>query len=216
MSRSHLLAPVAAIALATSAARPLTAHAQFSGARVSFEPALTTWLGPMLFGHRLKQGGSEAGYRSSIALGARGEYPLSRRTGLMVNVALAPFSRQQTETAETDRAIWGKAVVYRADAGVSFRFKPTAPVFFYAGGGVVGATKYAWPVEADISGTPIDPQAAFAVGYDGARRGRWNFRATYAGFVVFPTASGSQVEAKATAYDWSVQLGARYALRSAP
>lgn len=208
MSRHLLGAGCAALALA------VPAKAQLSGPRSAFVPAISPSVGPMIFGHRLAQATNEAGYRSSIALAVRAEHPLSRRTGLMAHASVAPFSAQVTESDGANRAIWSKAIVYRVDAGLSWRFKPAAPVFFYGGGGLVGATRYGWPNAEQLSGSVLEPQAALAVGYDAGSRGRWNFRATYAGYFVFPsTVEGSGVEAKTLAYDWSLQLGARYALR---
>jgi hypothetical protein len=226
MTSRTLAAPLAATLAARFAAPfavwaflavlPAAAAAQLGGGRRAFEPALTPWLGAMLFGNRLEQAGTEARYRSSVAVGVRVEYPLTRRLGVMVNAGLAPFSNQQTETGESDRALYADAVVYRADAGVSWRFKPAAPVFFYVGGGVVGANRYAIQT---LDGAVTDPQGALGVGYDGTRRGRWNFRAVYVGYFVFPTSvtaratSGPQVVAKGLAYDWTIQLGGRYSIQ---
>jgi hypothetical protein len=207
--RPLLLASAAVAALAARAG------AQFGDAGRAFESAVTPWIGPMSFGNRLQFNFIEARYRSSIAAGARAELPLTRRLGAMANVGVAPFSRQQTEDPNSRQVFRANTIVYRADAGLSWRFKPRAPIFFYAGGGVTGASRYAMPAD-DLAGSVIEPQAAFALGYDAGQRGRWNFRVVYAGYVVFPTSTASEIKAKGAAYDWAVQLGARYSFRAAP
>jgi hypothetical protein len=181
----------------------------------AFERAITLWVGVAGFGERLSSLVAEARYKGSVVAGAQLDLPLTRRVGLLAAGSVAPFSGQRTQSAISSQTE-GNALVYRADAGLGWRFKPAVPVFFFGGGGVVGASKPAYP---GFGGSTLEPEAAVAVGYDRAGSGRWNFRAVYASYFVFPSApsandwtgGGTAPEArpKSVSYDWTFQLGAR-------
>ncbi|MFN2399863.1 MAG: hypothetical protein ABR543_14680 [Gemmatimonadaceae bacterium] len=195
------------------AALAVSASAQVVESGRAFEPSVTPWVGLSSFGDRIRTQNSVSDYRSSPTVGLRAEFPLTRRIGLLGGASVAPFSKQSEENVAT-RAFFDDVVIYRADAGLGWKFKPAAPVFFYGGGGVFGATKYALR---DTEGSPLDPMAAVGLGYDRASSGAWSFRLMYTSYFVFPSApdpppdSPSIVpEAKSLAHDWSLQFGGRY------
>jgi hypothetical protein len=209
--RESPLLPIVIVALA---AAPLGAPlgAQLDRPRVAFEPALTPWIGVRNFGTRVVDPivGSYK-LKGSLALGLRGDRPLTRRTGLLVDLSVAPLSGQEGAIRGGSTTFDADIIVLAADIGIGGRLKPAAPVFFYVGGGVLRASKYAIP---RTPGAPVEPQGSFAVGYDGAQHGRWNFRAVYGGHFVRPADPGTaDASGKSLAYDWDLQLGARYAFR---
>lgn len=196
-----------------SAAIAASAGAQAVEAGRAFEPSVTPWVGVSSFGDRIRTQNAVSAYRNSPTVGLRAEFPLTRRIGLLGGFSVAPLSKQAEENVAT-RAFFDDVVIYRAEAGLGWRFKPAAPVFFYGGGGLFGATKYALR---DTEGSPLDPMAAVGLGYDRAASGPWSFRVMYTSYLVFPSApdpppdSPSTVpEAKSSAHDWSLQFGGRY------
>jgi len=206
-----------ALLVLTTLASPPSVLAQFPDDRRAFEPAITPWLGLASYGVRLSSGGGKASYSGSVTAGARAEMPLTRRVGLMASASISPLAEQKFESVITSQFV-NRAPVYRADVGFGWRFKPRAPVFFYGGGGIVGATKTAYP---DYDESALDPNVAFAIGFDRARTGRLSFRAVYASYLVFPSApspssatgnTALDVQAKSAVYDWTLELGGRYAL----
>src|SRR5919199_2061877 len=91
-------AAVLTAALAITLAAP-AARAQITPARRAFEWAVTPWFGVSGFGTRYATPSLGARYRSSLAVGLRGDLPLTRRLGILANVEAAPFARQKTNTA---------------------------------------------------------------------------------------------------------------------
>ena len=184
------------------------AEAQAERARRAFDPALTLSISAKQFGTRLQGANSDFRYKSSAGLSVWTELPLTRRTGLLATANLTPFSKQRVENSADNVAVFGRVVTYGADVGIGARLKPSAPVFFFFGGGMVAASDYADPAD---DGGVFEPQGTFAVGYDARRRGPWNIRAVYMGHVVRP-AEGNLPDTSpaSTAYDWSFQLGGRY------
>jgi hypothetical protein len=154
-----------------------------------------------------------------LSVGARGELPLTQRVGLMANVGLSPLSRQRTENPVVTE-LHERVLIFRADAALAWRFIPRAPVFFFGGGGVLAADKPAYP---DFDQSVIEPRALFGLGYDRVSGGRWNFRLAVTGFITMPAepdaenwsgaSAAPSVTAESTAFDWAVELGARYRLR---
>lgn len=206
---------VAACALA--AALPAgPARAQFGTARRAFEWAVTPWIGASGFGTRYTTPGFGTRYSSSLAGGLRGDLPLTRRLGILANVEVAPFARQKTSDESGSAVLTARTYLWRGDVGIGWRFKPVAPVFFYAGGGVVGASRPSYP---GFIGSVLDPQAAVGVGLDRPSTGRVNFRAAYTAYFVFPrdltatdwagSAPAPHPSAKSGAYDWALQFGLR-------
>ena len=195
-------------ALAAVALGATPAEAQAERARRAFEPALSLTLSANQFGTRLEGPSAEYRYKNSAGLGVWGELPITRRTGLLATANVAPLSKQRAEGANDNVAVYGSVLAYGADAGIGARLKPSAPVFFFLGGGVVAASKIADPND---DGSVFEPRGTVAVGYDARRRGPWNLRALYAGHLVVPGEGNlPDTSAASTAYDWSVQVGGRY------
>ena len=195
------------------------AAGQIQRAAPAFEVAVSPWFGITSFGQRQTSGALEASYRGSITVGIRGDMPLTQRLGLLANVAISPTSKQRVENPVSTELREGVTSV-RADLALGWRFIPRAPVFFFAGGGVLRSSLPAFP---DFDQSVTEPRGLLGVGYDRPATGRWNFRVTATGFITKPaetdasawTAGTSvpEVEAESTAFDWAVELGARYRFR---
>jgi hypothetical protein len=198
--RSHILLLVSALAA-------LPAAAQTPRVRRAFEPAVTPSVGMRTFGDRAKSvSGARAGYGGSFTVGASLEAPLSRRTGVMADLHLAPSAGQRLED-DDGISTYDNAMGISFSAALAARLRPQAPVFFFAGPGVLFMTKKSI---ADASGSTIEPMADFGFGYDGARVGRWNVRGIFHGFIVKPADPESAgFAASSSAFDWSVGIGAR-------
>jgi hypothetical protein len=210
--RTLLLVPVLLLFAAPAAA-------QIQRAAPAFELSLGPWIGVTSFGTRQTGLGRDASYRGSFTAGVRGELPLTQRVGLLGNVSLSPFAKQRTET-EFSTELHEQVTVFRADAALGFRFIPRAPVFFFAGGGVLAASKPAFP---DFDESVIEPRGLFGLGYDRTTSGSWNFRVAATGFITKPAEpdatswSGSNqapaLSIKSTTFDWVLEFGARYRFR---
>lgn len=205
--------PLFAIPLLLSLA--VQARTQLAPELRSFEPSITPWIGSTFYDKRLSAPNRKAGYRNSPTVGLRADFPITRRIGLIGGVSVSPMSKQLEESSFGSSFV-ENVTAYRAEAGLGWRFKPTAPVFFYGGGGVFGATKYALP---GTSGSVLEPMAAFGLGYDRASKGRWSFRAALTTYLVFPSAPDPpsdspdlKIEAASVAQDWALQIGGRYML----
>ena len=163
----------------------------------------------MAFGDRYADGNARYRYSSSLALGVGGDWPLTRRSGLLLDVTVAPLADQSQEIG-SERFLGTRAFAWRTTLNLGWRFKPAAPVYFAAGGGVFGATK---PAEPNTSGSVMEPEGTFTVGYDGKRLGNWNVRGAYVGHLVkasVPDGSASTATAESISYDWVLQVGLRY------
>ena len=210
--RPLLLLPLFAAATASSAA-------QTRQAAPAFEMAISPWVGITSFGRRQSAGNVEATYRSSVTLGVRGEIPLMDRVGLLANLGVSPVAKQRVDNPVSTE-LRERVTVLQADLALAWRFVPRAPVFFYAGGGVMRSSLPAFP---DFDETAVEPRGLFGLGFDRVGEGPWNFRLTATGFLVKPaepdpanwTGSGvaPTVEAESTAFDWAIELGARYRIR---
>ena len=179
----------------------------------AFELSITPWIGISGFGTRFISSTQSARYKSSLSGGARADMPLTRRLGILANVAISPFAQLHVESP-FGSGLEEKATVYRGDVGIGWRFKPQAPIFFYLGGGAVGASRAAFP---GVSKSVLDPCAAFSLGYDGRRESPLNVRAVFSNYIVLPSDNSDTpvgVRPKSAAYDWSLQLGARYSPRA--
>lgn len=193
--------------------------AQIQRAAPAFEAAISPWFGITSFGTRQTLASTEASYRSSVTVGLRGEVPLMQRVGLLGNVAISPLAKQRLENPVTTE-LRDRVTILRADLALGWRFIPRAPVFFFAGGGVMRASRPAFP---DFDESVVEPRALFGLGYDKPAAGRWNFRVTATGFLAQPadtdpgawSAGGAvpPVESESSAFDWAVELGARYRFR---
>lgn len=201
---------------ALCAAVAVDAAAQIQTTPRAFEPSISPWIGIASFGTRQTANDFEASYRGSVTIGVRGELPLTRRVGLLGNVSLSPVAKQRYEGPVTTE-LRDNVVIMRGDLALGWRFIPRAPVFFFAGGGIIRATRPAFP---DFDQAVTEPRGLFGFGYDRPAQGRWNFRLTATGFVSKPAepdplawdAPGTppNVATKSTVFDWSVEIGARY------
>ena len=199
----------AALALLAAAASA-SAQERVPPPVTAFAPSITTSLGFASFAPRYEApaSGVEYSFGSSLALTARGDYPLSRRLGFSGEVMVAPLAKQRIEHPETGRNVADNIVVFGFHAGLAGRFKPAAPVFFQVGGGLTMAPKHAFP---DAEGSPMEPHAGLTIGYDGGAFGRANIRVTYSARVAFPELPDEvAVEKKSTALDHVVQVGLRF------
>ena len=192
------------------------ATAQIQTALPAFEPSISPWFGVTSFGTRQTNGDFDASYRGSITIGMRGEIPLTQRVGLLGNVAISPAAKQRFE-GPVATELRDNVTILRADLALGWRFIPRAPVFFFGGGGILRATRPAYP---DFNQSVTEPRGLFGFGYDRPASGRWNFRLTATGFVTKAAepdpntwqAAGTppDVEVKSAAFDWTVEVGARY------
>ena len=203
--------------------------ARSAGAQLAAQPtrafplAVSPWVGINSFGHRWTVNSLEkASLGGSVGVGARLDAPLTRRIGVLLNTELAPRSAQVTRGEATQQS-FAHTVAYRADLALGWRFKPSAPVFFAFGGGVVGSSKGPYP---GFNKSSMAPEASATIGYDRGQgtvgASRWGFRFAFANYFVFPNPPGANdfvlpesapsVKARSVAHDWTVQLGARYAI----
>jgi len=196
-----------ALALAVRAA---PSGAQDGRPRRAFEPAVATTASVTLFGRRFSAINNDYGYKNSVGVGLWGELPITRRTGLVALATISPLSAQQSEGRNANSALYRDVLSFAADLGLGARLKPAVPVFFLVGGGVHAATHYANP---ESSGSALEPQGMFAVGYDAASRGRWRVRTAVVAHVVKPADPGG-VELKSTTLDWAFHVGGHFALSS--
>ena len=193
--------------LLASALAALPAAAQTPRAIRAFEPAVTPWVGMRSFGDRARAvDRSTTKYGGSYAIGAMFEVPLSRRTAFTADLHVAPSAGQRLN-APTGVVSYDDALATSLTAGLAARFRPQAPVFFFAGGGILSVSKKS---VADAEGSVIEPVGDFGFGYDGARVGAWNIRGVFRGYVVKPADPDSPgFEATGGAFDWAVGIGAR-------
>jgi hypothetical protein len=202
--------------LAVLALSAQVAPAQIARTAPAFVPALSPWIGVTSFGARQAFASRDASYRGSLTVGVRGDLPLTRRLGLLGNVSLSPLAKQRTEDPFGTQLHEGVTIV-RADAALGWRFIPRAPVFFFGGGGILAATKPAFP---QFDESVVEPRGLFGLGYDRASAGRLNFRVVATGFITAPADPdpGSYVGSgevpvlviKSTTFDWALEVGARY------
>jgi len=149
-------------------------------------------------------------YKGSLIVGGRFDQPLSRRTGLLVALGVAPLSQQRGQSSEST-VLNDKLIVAIADAAIGWRFKPIAPVFFSAGGGLTYATK---PPAAIATGSIAEPHALLAIGYDAPSNSRWKIRTVFSyRMVIVGADSDSTTTEKSLAHDWTLEIGGRYRLR---
>lgn len=180
----------------------------------AFPAAVTTAIGVAGFATRYAQVDTDHGFGSSLVISAHGDYPLTRRLGLLAEVMVAPLAKQRAEHPDFGRVVRDKIIIFGAHAGIGGRLKPGAPVFLEVGGGVSVATKHALP---DADGQPVEPHAGFTIGYDASPFGRSNFRISYSGRVTaVATPDAADLEARSMAYDQVIRIGLRFVPSRAP
>jgi hypothetical protein len=203
------LAVIAALTLASTvtsaqSALPLLAFSRSAG----FNLGLST------FGVRsTNSAGGKFSYKGSVVIGGRFDQPLSRRTGLLIGLGLAPLSQQRGKGGGTV-VLSEKLMVAIADAAIGFRFKPIAPIFFSGGGGITYATL---PPANPASGSVSEPHILFAVGYDAPSSTRWNVRTVFTNrFVMVGDDNELSTTSESMAYDWTLEIGGRYRFGGRP
>lgn len=201
---------------ALSAVISVPAAAQIQRGLPAFQPSIAPFVGVTSFGIRQTNATVETSYRGSITIGAQGQIPLTQRVGLLGTVAISPIAKQRVETTVTTD-LRDNVVILRGDLALGWRFIPRAPVYFFGGGGIIRASKPAFP---EFEHSVTEPRGLFGFGYDRASERAWNFRFVATGFVTkaadvdAATWQGAgappPVEAKSAVFDWSVEIGARY------
>lgn len=201
---STLAAAVLALALGAA-----PSGAQDPRTRRAFEPAVAVTATATGFGTRFTGPDGDASYKNSVGLGLWGQLPLTRRTGLLAVATLSPLTAQRAEVAG-GVALYDDVISASADVGLGARLKPAVPVFFFVGGGLHAATHSA---AIGVGERALEPQGAFAIGYDAVTRGRWGMRVAFVGHVVKPDDPGlPDVTPKSTAFDWTFHIGGRFSL----
>ena len=204
MRRPALLALAVALC-----AHPL--RAQFERPTRAFETAVVPAIGFAGFGERFEDiRRSRFQYNASLALGAQLQRGLTRRTGVMATVLLAPLSHVLENGADESTIVGSRAIIGVVDAGVAGRLKPRVPVYGYLGGGMLVGTR---PPATATTGSYLEPRATFGFGVDAMRGSRGGLRVTYLGHVAFPHDPGGVPYARErSVYDWTLLAGARIPL----
>ena len=186
------------------------ASAQSTHPLQAFPEATGISLGVSSFGLRSRSAaGAQFSYKGSVVVAGHYDHPLSRRTGLLVGVGVAPLSQQRAKGGQSV-VLSDKLMIGIADAAVGFRFKPVAPIFFSAGGGMTYSTKS--PANG-VAGTVAEPHALIAIGYDTKSDTKWNVRSVFTNRLVFVGDDGdTSTTAESSAYDWTFEIGGRYRL----
>jgi hypothetical protein len=195
-----------AVLLALSLARP--AAAQFpERTRRAFERSITGAAGITSFGNRVTGPLGTYRYKASLSLTAEGEVPVTRRSGVLALVTIAPLSKQKLDVTGGSTLLGRSLTVFSGDAALGWRLKPSAPVFIALGGGVTSSAT----TLASTGGRGVtEPHGTIVLGYDGRRDGRANFRVMFVQHLVVPKSPDeSTYTAKSMALDWSIALGAR-------
>ena len=196
--------------LVAAAAIALPARAQTPRAASAFERAVTPWIGIRNFGDRaFSPLAGHASYSPSLTVGGTFDLPLTRRTGVLLDVHVAPLGKQ--DLSEDESAVqFSRVFAYGATAALAGRFRPQAPIFFFGGATILGANKRAVPGE---EGGAFSPGATLGAGLDLARSARVGARIVYQAYFVKPPdteAIGYRAESRST--DWTLGIGARIAL----
>jgi hypothetical protein len=197
--------------LAVLAIVPASAAAQLP--ELSTVPtSIALSLGVRTFGTRLEGEGVSHEYANSMELDFRIERGITRRLGVMIGVHTAPFSAFKRNDGDVNVSST-KVREFGADAGISARFKPAAPIFFY-----VGATHIRFSAYADIleQGKTSETGGIFGIGYDKGATEDFNFRLFVGTRFMKPAEppEGSSNSAPSLTNDWGISLGLRRAFSS--
>jgi hypothetical protein len=144
---------------------PGTAFAQASS-------SVALGAGFMTFGTRLEREDFTFEYANSVSIELRGEKSLGRRLGIMIAGMVAPSSAQRATIG--DFGIFDDVTAFGGELALSFRFKPSAPIYFYGGGVFMHFTDYADPRE--VKAGVNEPGAAFGLGFDLNTERKYNIR----------------------------------------
>ena len=184
------------------------ASAQFTPPLQAFPRSAGVSVGIASFARRSTNSvGAQFSYKGSAVVTGRFDQPLTRRTGLLLGVGIAPLSQQRAKGGQSV-VLSDKLMIGILDAAIGFRFKPVAPIFFSAGGGLTYATK---PPANSASGSVSEPHALLAIGFDSKSDGRWNIRTVFTNRLVFVADdSDLNTTSESSAYDWAFEIGGRY------
>ena len=199
----------AALATALALCTP-AASAQSTPLLQAFPEATGVSLGVSSFGLRSRSAaGAQFSYKGSVVVAGHYDHPLTRRTGVLIGLGLAPLSQQRAKGGQSV-VLSDKLMLALADAAIGFRFKPVAPIFFSFGGGMTYSTK---PPANSASGSVAEPHALFAIGYDTKSDTKWTVRTVFTNRLVFVGDDGDPTTtAESSAYDWTFQIGGQYRL----
>ena len=186
------------------------ASAQSTPPLQAFPEAVGASIGVSSFGLRSRNSaGAQFSYKGSVVVAGHYQHSLTRRTGLLIAAGLAPLSQQRAKGGQSV-VLSDKLMLAIADAAVGFRFKPVAPVFFSAGGGMTYSTKA--PTNG-VSGSVAEPHALLAIGFDTKSDSKWNVRSVFTNRLVFVGDDGDvNTTSESSAYDWTFEIGGRYRL----
>lgn len=212
--------------LGAAALLPAAALAQRPGERqilmaqplVSFPSALTLAVGISSFGARAEraetlfaQDSSPHNYTYSLVKGltgvARLQSPLGRRFGLMLGASVAYRAHDTKRDGEPFTASDDKVLSLRGEAGLLFRFKPAAPVYF--GASVVYQRHNPAPVEGQTASNTTESGGGIGIGYEFERRGGTSARLEMWNYWMSPSSSGilAPIRPSGSAHDFVLTLG---------
>ena len=162
--------------------------------------------------------GGPATYNLSggLAIGAKLQAPITRRLGVLAAGSITRRNRQGERGGDPFSATEDKVTFNRFEAGIGFRFRPHAPVFF--AGSFVYNLVSPGPVEFQDANV-AELGGGFGIGYDFGRTARtpvfgrievWNYW-------VKPSATGLDpgYEAKSLTHDLSIGLSVNYRINLA-
>jgi hypothetical protein len=196
------------LVIAAAMLAPTVASAQTGPLLLAFPRSGGATIGVSGFGTRsTNSGGGSFSYKGSLVVGGRYDQSLSRRSGLLLGLSVAPLSQQRGQGGSSV-VLTERLMVAIVDAAIGFRMKPVAPVFFAVGGGITYATK---PPANTATGAVSEPHALFAIGYDAPSSTRWNVRTVFTNrLVIVGDDSDLNTTSESSAYDWTFEVGARY------
>jgi hypothetical protein len=186
---------------------------------VAFPPAVTAAFGISTFGARAERtetlvtDGTIHDYSFSLVKGltlaARVQSPLGRQFGLMLAGSAAYRSRDVRRDGEPFIASESKILSLRGEAGLLFRFKPAAPIFF--GASFVYQTHRPAPVEGQEVSRATESGGGIGIGYEFERRANSSMSARIEmwNYWVSPTGAGILPPLRKTgsAHDFVLTLG---------
>jgi hypothetical protein len=181
---------------------------------LAFPRSLGPAIGVASFNPRSTSSGASFSYKGSVVVSGKFDMPLTRRTGLLLSAGIAPLSQQRGQSSSST-VLSDKLMVGVLDAGIGFRFKPSAPVFFAGGGGLTYSTR---PPVPESTGSVMEPHVLLAIGYDAGSSDSWNIRTVLNNrFVIVGDDGMPETVDESMAYDWSFDVVFRYRFkRSAP
>jgi hypothetical protein len=194
---------------------------------VGFPPAVWGTLGVGNYGVRATQRTGVArdsvwdySLSNGLTASARLQAPLGRQLGVTLG-ASASYRDRRVELNGEPEVFGDNVLTLRGEAGLLFRFKPAAPIYFAA---VAVYLRHDKPPV--MNPDPTAPQAGpavmeagggFGVGYEFARRPGSNLsgRFEFWNFFMQPSDQGlpAGVTAKTSTRDWQISVGAAYRLR---